>query len=100
MRTERYDMAEEKTEKLGPCPLCGDVPNGGEDVHCFNDCSLYLTSLSREEWNRLSAMAASERRMRAALEEVGAILKSAAVWNGHEPKAVKVIDEALKGDEG
>jgi len=73
--------------ELGPCPLCGGkCEHKRENDHhgdCFSLgckkpgcrlCNLYYTEeIGLEEeairtWDRLSAMAASERRMREALE--------------------------------
>lgn len=62
------------SEKLGPCPLCGGdwrfSDNDKQVVSCFNgvECDAYGLEMPLTAWSRLSAMAASERRMREALE--------------------------------
>ena len=120
------EQCEEKpiiaTTKLGPCPLCGGEAT--RDSMCSDDIrcrSCNFTEESGKVWSRLSALAASERRLREALERcretfneyadihedkaVGARITggtSVEIWIW-ELKAVanramaKMCDEALKG---
>ena len=85
------------TEKLGPCPLCGGEmgQSHDEDGMCLslycNKCGLVV--LNGETWSRLSALAASERRLREALERC----RETVFWNAFKIDVLAVINEALKG---
>lgn len=98
------------TTKLGPCPLCGGEAEWAykEDaIVCCGKCGKVMAEF--EDWNRLSALAASERRMREALERCRAVFAGSAAicWKYNRgPRAMamdelaKVCEEALKGGEG
>src|SRR5574343_2041302 len=67
------------SEKLGPCPLCG-----GEAIHeevntmapeiaqCEHDGCEMANWMAVETWQKLSALAASEKRLKAEVERLTA----------------------------
>lgn len=77
------------TDKLGPCPLCGgEATKYWETAEC-SQCR--LSGIVDTDWNRLSAIAAQNRRRGEALEK----LKKWAGKIGY-PDWVKLCEEALK----
>lgn len=88
-------------EKLGPCPLCGGTPRDNQartgTVFCaVTDCGM-AGVYEADDWSRLSAIAANERRMREALERCRKYFLGSKPVNA---TMAKVCDEALKGGEG
>ena len=61
-------------EKLGPCPLCGGEPvqwPATTMCSCHNQkCGLADITIATSEWNRLSTLAAQNKRRGEALERI------------------------------
>lgn len=97
--------------KLGPCPLCGGEADGYARVALCSqpNCPAQWWDIGHDDWNRLSALAARERRMREALERCRELAKNLEVLQLGETDADDTVaayqidvacQEALKGGEG
>ncbi len=99
--------------KLGPCPLCGGEAireeintMAPEIAQCEHDGCEMANWMAVETWQKLSALAAREKRMREALERVAILNSQAAqllelIGQGGEPAKgyrdiARICEEALK----
>ena len=92
------------TEKLGPCPLCGGEAKDNSGTVSIRHVVWCPTCegprMDMQWWNRLSAIAASERRMRAALERIANTCRMFDGCPVGPDTIAEVCDEALKGGKG
>ena len=103
------------TDALGPCPLCGgearlvwmnDHHGDAFDLGCLDpQCKMtrfYYTEEPEmeeeavEKWQKLSALAAQNKRRGEALESVGLWIKSDDCRGVWKVAAMKMCEEALK----
>ena len=85
-------------KKLGPCPLCGSkamwrsVPEESR-VLCIR---CHMAECEMEIWNRISAIAEAERRLREALERCRKWFRGETFEGLTSEKMATICEEALK----
>lgn len=93
-------------KKLGPCPLCGGEAERSEAFETWIVCLNCGFKEWEHQWQKVADLAASERRMREALDILRGIFHRAhlsgvdQISQGDLFNLALICDEALKGGEG